>query len=102
MRITLSILNVVILTPATRTQRRPVKFKEAELEVLLDQDSCQTQEELTETLKVTQQAISNHLKATAMVQKQGNWLLYELKPRNVVKKNPQNLFVPPKQHNIHN
>jgi len=33
-------------------------FKDAELEALLHGDSCQTQEELTESLRVTQQAIS--------------------------------------------
>ena len=30
-----------------------VKFEDAELEALLDQDSCQTQEKLAETLGVT-------------------------------------------------
>ena len=33
-------------------------YDDAELEALLDQDSCQTQEELARTLRVTQQAIS--------------------------------------------
>ncbi|UYV82302.1 hypothetical protein LAZ67_21001661 [Cordylochernes scorpioides] len=41
---------------------RPIKFEDAELEALLDEDSIQTQEELAETLGVTQQAISNRLK----------------------------------------
>ena len=31
---------------------RPVKFEDAELEALLDQDSCQTQEEFAEILGV--------------------------------------------------
>jgi len=32
---------------------------------------------------VTQQAISKRLKAMGIIQKQGNWVLYELKPRDV-------------------
>jgi len=51
------------------------------LEALLDEDSCQTQKELT--LGVTQQTISYRLKSLGMIQKQGNWVPYELKPRNV-------------------
>ena len=37
-------------------------YEDAKLEALLDQDSCQTQEELASTLGVTQQAISQRLK----------------------------------------
>lgn len=62
---------------------RPSKFEDAELESLLDEDSCQTQDELAETLGVTQQAISNRLKNMGMVQKLGTWVPYELKPRDV-------------------
>ncbi|GFT40249.1 mariner Mos1 transposase [Trichonephila clavipes] len=58
-------------------------FKDAELEALLDQDSCQTQQELAGSLGVTQQAISKRLKVMGMIQKQGNWVPYELKPRDV-------------------
>jgi len=32
---------------------------------------------------VTQQAISKRLKAMGMIQKQGNWVPYDLKPRDV-------------------
>jgi len=53
------------------------------LEALLEQDSCQNQEELARSLGVTQQAISKRLKAMGMIQKQGNWVSYELKPRDV-------------------
>jgi len=65
-----------------RSERSKV-YEDAELEALLDEDSCQTQEELALTLGVTQQAISHRLKSLGMIQKQGNWVPYELKPRNV-------------------
>ena len=61
-------------------------YEDAELEALLDEDSCQRalgQEALTLTLGVTQPAISHRLKSLEMIQKQGNWVPYELKPRNV-------------------
>ena len=50
---------------------------------MLDEDCCQTQEELAESLGVTQAAISNRLKAARCIQKQGNWFPHELKPRDV-------------------
>ncbi|GFU99194.1 mariner Mos1 transposase [Trichonephila clavipes] len=58
-------------------------FDDAEFEALLDQDSCQTQQELSGSLGVAQQAISKRLKVMGMIQKQGNWVPYELKPRDV-------------------
>lgn len=58
-------------------------FEDAELEALLNEDSCQSQEELARSLGVTQQAISKRLKDMGMIQKQGNWVPYELKPRDV-------------------
>ena len=58
-------------------------YEDAELETLLDQDSCQTEGELTFKFGVTQQAISHRLKLLGMIQKQGNWVPYELTPRNV-------------------
>ncbi|GBP06744.1 Mariner Mos1 transposase [Eumeta japonica] len=58
-------------------------FENAELEALLDQDSCQTQQELAGSLGVAQQAISKRLKIVGMIQKQGYWVPYELKPRDV-------------------
>lgn len=42
---------------------QPKKFEDEELETLLDEDSCQTQDELAKSLGVTQQAISKRLKA---------------------------------------
>jgi len=56
-------------------------YKDVELEALLN--SCQTQKELALTLGVTQQTISYRLKSLGMIQKRGNWVLYELKLRNV-------------------
>jgi len=56
--------------------RREKVFEE--LEALLEQDSCQNQKELARSLGVTQ-AISKRLKAMGMIQKQGNWMPYELK-----------------------
>jgi len=38
-------------------------FEDAKLEALLEQDSCQNQEELARSLGVTKQAISKRLKA---------------------------------------
>jgi len=58
-------------------------YEGAELEALLNEDSCQTQNELALTLGVIQQTISYRLKSLGMIQKQGNWVPYELKPRNV-------------------
>jgi len=58
-------------------------YEDAELEALLDEDSCQMQKELALTLGVTQQTISYRSKSLGMIQKQGNWVPYELKPRNV-------------------
>lgn len=62
---------------------QPKKFEDEELEELLSEDSSQTQEELANSLGVTQQVISHRLKALGMVQKQGHWVPYELKPRDV-------------------
>ncbi|GBP37789.1 Mariner Mos1 transposase [Eumeta japonica] len=58
-------------------------FEDAELEALLNQDSCQTQQELPGSLGVTQQGISECLKVMRMTQKQRHWVPYELKPRDV-------------------
>ena len=46
--------------------------------------SCQTQEELAESLGVAQQGISKCVEAMGIIQKKGNWVPYQLKPRDVV------------------
>jgi len=63
--------------------RQPKKFEDKELEALLKEDQSPTQEELTESLGITQQAVSVRLRAMGMIQKQGNCVPYELKPRDV-------------------
>ena len=51
---------------------QPKKFEGEELEALLDEDCCQTQEELAKSLRITQAAILKRLKAAGYIQKQGN------------------------------
>ena len=46
---------------------QPKKFEDEELEVLLNEDCCQTQEELAESLGVTQAAILKRLKAAGYI-----------------------------------
>jgi len=58
------------------------KFEDKELEALLEENQSQTQEELAESLEVTQ-AISVRLRAMGTIQKQENRMPYELKPRDV-------------------
>lgn len=47
----------------------PKKFEDAELQALLDADPSQTQEQLAESLGVSQQTVSDRLKAMGMVRK---------------------------------
>jgi len=58
-------------------------IEDAELEALFGEDPCQTQKELAESLGVTQSTISMRLKAFRIIQKQGNWVPYELKLRDL-------------------
>lgn len=55
----------------------PKKFEDEELEALLDEDPCQTQNELAESLGVDHTTVAKRLKALGMIQKQGNWVPYE-------------------------
>ena len=47
------------------------------------EDPCHTQKDLASALGVTHQAISKRLHALGMIQKQGFWVSYDLKPREV-------------------
>ncbi|KAG5317782.1 MOS1T transposase, partial [Pseudoatta argentina] len=58
----------------------PKKFQDKELEQLLDEDPSQT---LPELLQVDESTVSKRLKGLGMIQKQGHWVPYELKPRDV-------------------
>ena len=62
---------------------QPKKFEDAELAALLDQDSCQTQEDLAKSLGVEQSTVSRRLKAMGMIQKMSHWVPHELKDRDV-------------------
>lgn len=48
---------------------QPKKFEDAELKALLEQDPSQTQEQLAETLGVTQAAVSKRLITLGLLQK---------------------------------
>lgn len=61
----------------------PKKFQDKELEELLDEDPCQTLSALAKSLQVDDTTVSKRLKALGMVQKQGHWVPYELKPRDI-------------------
>ena len=58
------------------------KSEDEKLETLLSEDSCQTQDELAKALGVTQATVSRRLKALGFIQRVGNWVSHELKPRD--------------------
>ena len=59
----------------------PKKFEDEELEALLSEDPCQTEEELALALDVTQASVSKRLKKMGMVQKLSYWVPHELTER---------------------
>ncbi|KAG5316943.1 MOS1T transposase, partial [Pseudoatta argentina] len=61
----------------------PKKFEDKELEQLLDEDPSRTLSELGKILQVDESTVSKRLKGLGMIQKQGHWVPYELKPRDV-------------------
>nr|CDS31836.1 histone lysine N methyltransferase SETMAR [Hymenolepis microstoma] len=67
----------------TRNEGKVVE--DAELEAILSEDSCrQTEEELSESLGISEQAISKRLKQLEMIDKEEYWVPHELKPRRDV------------------
>ena len=59
---------------------QPKKFEDEELEALLGGDCCQTQEELADSLGVTQAAISKRLKAAGYIHHQRRTLPNTINP----------------------
>lgn len=59
----------------------PKMLVDEELEALLHEGSCQAQAELSESLGIDLTTVSTRLKSLGMIQRQGHWVLYELKPR---------------------
>ena len=62
---------------------RPRAFEDEELQALVDEDPCQTQKQLAEALNCAQSVISDRLKALGKVYKEGKWVSYKLKPRDI-------------------
>ena len=59
------------------------KFKDAELQALLDKDSTQTLKQLVKALGVDQGSISRRLHAIGKIHKKGKCMMYELKQRDI-------------------
>ena len=59
------------------------RFEDKDLEVILDEDTYQSEMQLAEALNVTQQCISKRLHRIGMVQKKGNWLPLYLTERAI-------------------
>lgn len=58
------------------------KFEDTELESILEEDDTQTQQQIADALQVSQQAISDRLRAMGKIQKEGKWIPYALNDRN--------------------
>ena len=59
------------------------KFEDEKLEVLLHEDSCQTQAGFAESLRVDHTTILKRLKTLGVIERQGHWVPYELKPKDI-------------------
>lgn len=62
---------------------QPKKFEDNDLQALLNENSCQTLKELSTSLEVDFSTIGKRLKSLGMIQKEGHWVPYELKPRDI-------------------
>ena len=56
-----------------------IKFEDAELQVLINKDSCRPLEELLDELNVCAPTIVEYLRPMEMVHKDENWMSYKLK-----------------------
>jgi histone-lysine N-methyltransferase SETMAR len=61
----------------------PKQIEEEESAALLEQDSCQTQEKLAESVRLEQTTVSKSLKDMGMIQVMLHWVPLELKERDV-------------------
>ena len=59
----------------------PKRFKDEELQALLDEDDTQTQQQLADALDVGRSTISIRLHAMGKIQKEGKWVPHELTER---------------------
>nr|KAF6341432.1 hypothetical protein mMyoMyo1_011863 [Myotis myotis] len=59
------------------------KFEDQQLQALLDEDVCQTENQLAERLNVAQQTISDCLQAMGKILKEGKWVSHQLNERQM-------------------
>ena len=59
------------------------KFEDAELQALLEEDSCLSLDRLAKEFNVVRSTVGKRLHAMGMVQKEGNWVPYKLKERDM-------------------
>ena len=64
----------------------PKKFEDVKLQSLLDEDDSQTLKQVSDQLRVTQQAVSNRLWEMRKIQKTGRWVPHELNDRQMEKR----------------
>lgn len=62
---------------------RPQKCEDEQLQELLDDDPTQTQQQLAESLNVTQETISRRLRAMRKIIKLGRWVPHDLNERQM-------------------